>query len=131
MRNFETERINGTEWVRTGGMNLPMHLPGSSPGDALPKTQVKLTLEIEGGGLPEGQSVTVAFDPLTLTNPEQLTIDVLEEQPEVIDHEESWDYLRLRQAPRQMVRLNLKPVPIHPDAERIFTVIMPEGTIEQ
>lgn len=124
-----TEEINGAEWKRVGGLTVPWPLPGQSPLEALPKTTVKISLEIQGGGLANGEAVTVELEPLELRHPGQLKFDVLERVPDIYDEWYPDDGVSF--PPQRMIRLVLDPTEVSSDAERIYTITHPEGSIVQ
>ena len=123
---MSAERINGGWWERVGGLTIPTPVPGAKPTDPIPETRVKMTFEIEGGGIEEGEKVTVEFEPVTLTRYGQLEIDLLELEP---DDTVEYDPVSIRVQPK-MLRLKLDPTRV-PESGTIYRVTFPGGSRSQ
>lgn len=117
---MNTEHIDGEYYYRGGGLTLPLPMPGMGPLDPQLKTKVTISMEIEGGGIPEGQTVTVNFAPLTLTKAEQLKVDLMTRAPEFDD-----SLVPHLGIPHQLLRLTLEPTLITED--HVFVITLPEG----
>lgn len=117
--------INGQYYERVGGMTIPTDLPGL---EQIPETRVRIKLEFEGGGMKEGEMITLELEPLKLTKYGQFTFDVLEETPDIYDHLPNDVVPRAR---HQAVRMQLDFTPVDPNADKIYTVTYPGGQAGQ
>jgi hypothetical protein len=75
-----------TEYIVKDEIVIPRRMPGSGVLGAVPETFVEITFKVRGGGLPDGEVVTVDLAELVLTGEGQLTLTHLVEDPTDLDH---------------------------------------------
>lgn len=120
--------VGGRFFERAGGMVIPSpaDFAGKGPLDEAPETIVRFTIEVEGGALPEGQTVTIKTCDIVLKGMEQLGIDYFDPEDEKMS-DDAW--LGLHNDRR--IRMHLEPSELRPGPNgEIYTVTFPTGEDE-